>query len=845
MHKVTFASLRAHKRRMVGMFLSVFLGVAFLAGTLVMGDTLDRNFDTLFSDAYAGTDVVVQRDSAIDTDFDAERGVIDASIADDIAAVDGVASVAPYVEGFGQILGADGDALGGSGPPQLAGSWIEDPQLNAYRIAEGRAPEAPDEVVINRGAAEDGDLQIGDTTTVSTPEPHEVTIVGLATFGDEDGLGPVTMAFFTLDAAKDFITHDATQVTQIRVRGADGITQDELDARVATVVPDGIETSTGDATAQQELDDLNADFLDALKTFLVVFAGIAMLVAAFSIHNTFSILMAQRTRESALLRTIGASRRQILTWVTIEAMVLGVVASVAGVLGGIGLAQLLKVMFDAFGFALPDGGIAVSTSSVVIAFVVGLVVTMVAGAAPAWKASRVAPLAVLRDVAVDRTAASVGRAVIGGVLLAGGVALVLTTVLSDGSFGLGALGALATIVGVSVFGPVVARPASKVIGAPLPRLRGITGSLARRNAMRNPRRTAGTATALMVGVGVVTLFTVFASSIKVSIEDAFAGSVEGDVIVGGDTFGGGGLSPQLSAELATLPQVDTVLGFGSGSVLVDGDSEIVGVVDPADVPGTLDLDVISGSLDDLGDTGVAISDSVADDNDWDIGTTVPVGWADGTTDDFTVAAVYDDAGLVGDYVLPRAAWDANTTQSFDRMAIVAFADGVSFADGSAAIETVSRDFGNPDVRSRAEFVTDSAAAIDQALGLIYVLLGLAIVIALMGIANTLALAVYERTSELGILRAVGTTRAQVRSMVRWEAVIVAVFGTLTGIAIGVFLGWGLFRLANVIDGFDRFAVPTAQLLAIVVVGGIAGVLAGIRPARRAAKLDVLQAVATT
>jgi putative ABC transport system permease protein len=844
MTKVVIASLISHKRRLVGMFLSVFLGVAFLAGTLVMGDTLDSNFASLFTETNAGTDVVVRRASAIDTDYDAQRGVIDASLVNEIARVEGVAAVAPSVSGYGQIRGANGDALGGNGPPTLAGSWTEDRALNPFELVQGRAPRTADEVVINRGAAKDGHLHVGDTTLVATPDPHRVTIVGIATFGDEDGLGTVTNAFFALDTAEQYLTKPG-EVTSILVRGDDGISQQTLQARIAQELPKGVEAITGADRTTQDLDQLGDDFLDAFKTFLVVFAAIALLVAAFSIHNTFAILVAQRTREAALLRTIGASRRQILAWVTVEALLLGAVASVAGVFGGIGLAQLLKALFASFGAALPSGGIAVQSSSVIIAIVTGIVVTLLAGAVPAWNAGRVAPLAVLRETSVDHSDASVTRAIVGGLLLAGGVALVLFAVFADGSIGIGALGALLTIVGVSVFGPVVARPASRVLGAPLPRLRGITGALARRNAMRNPRRTAGTATALMIGVGVVTLFTVFAASMKASIDDTIAGSVKGDLVVGATNFGGGGLSPRLATDIGRLPEVEDALGLGTGSVLVDGTSKDASVLDPAQVDSTLDLGLVDGSMRDLRTSQLAVAERVADDNRWSLGSTVPVTFADGRTERLSVGAVYDSPELVGNYVLPRATWNAHVSQSIDQSVLVRLRDGVSINDGRDAVEQVSERYGNPKVLDKQEYVDQRSGNVDNALGLIYVLLALAIVIALMGIANTLALAVHERTAELGILRAVGTTRAQVRATVRWESVIVALFGTITGIALGVFLGWSLFRLADVAGGFDSFALPAAQLVVIVVVGAVAGILAAVRPARRAAKLDVLEAVAAT
>src|SRR5829696_5527342 len=321
---LTIKEMRGHGRRLVGTAVAVFLGVAFLSGTLVLGDTLRSNFDDLFADVNAGTDA------------DEPRGLIDRSLVDQVAEVDGVAAAEPQIEGLGQLLGADGDAVGGGGPPQLAGSWTTDADLNAYRLAEGRAPEADDEVVINRGAADDGGLQIGDRTTVLTPEPVEVTIVGISTFGDLDGLGGVTFTAFSLEGAMEHVTKDPEGVSSIAVRADDGTSQDELVARISDVLPDGVQAESGSDVSTQNANDINELFLDMLTTFLTVFAGIALLVATFSIYNTLSIIVAQRTRTAALLRAVGASRRQVLVSVVVEAAVVGVVASVIGVAGGIG-----------------------------------------------------------------------------------------------------------------------------------------------------------------------------------------------------------------------------------------------------------------------------------------------------------------------------------------------------------------------------------------------------------------------------------------------------------------------------------------------------------------------------
>ena len=411
MLSLTLREMRAHGRRLLGTSFAVLLGVAFLTGTLVLGDTLRRNFDTLFTDVNAGTDVVVRNDT--DLGIDAGEGRIPASLVDDVAGVDGVETAEPVVTGFGQLLGADGEAVGGGGPPQLAGSWTTDPDLNPYRLADGRAPEGNDEVVVNKGAADAGDLAIGDTTTVLTPEPVEVTIVGIATFGDQDGLGGVTFTAFDLDDAMAHIAKSSDQVTSISVRGDGSTSQAALAERIGEVLPAGVEATTGATVSQESTDDINELFLDMLTTTLTLFAGVALLVATFSIYNTFSIIVAQRSRQAALLRALGARRAQVLRGVVIEAVLVGVIASVVGIAAGVGIAGLLKGLFDAAGFALPAGGVVVTGGTVAAGLVVGVLVTLLAGVIPAIRASRVAPLAALREVAVERTSPSRARVVVG------------------------------------------------------------------------------------------------------------------------------------------------------------------------------------------------------------------------------------------------------------------------------------------------------------------------------------------------------------------------------------------------------------------------------------------------
>ena len=841
---LTIREMRTHVRRLAGTSLAVVLGVAFLTGTLVLGSTLRANFDDLFSEVNAGTDVVVR--NSTDLGMDSPRGLIDASLADEVAQVDGVAAAEPVVTGMGQLLGADGEAVGGNGPPQLAGSWTSDPDLNPYRLAEGRAPEGNDEVVVNRGALDAGDLALGDTATVLTPEPVEATIVGVSTFGDEDGLGGVTFTAFSLDDAMTHIAKSTDGVSSIAVQAADGTSQDELAARVGEMLPSELEAVTGSEVTTEATDEIAETFLDMMLMFLTMFAGIALLVATFSIYNTFSIIVAQRTRQAALLRAIGARRGQVLRSVVFEALIVGLVASVVGLLGGIGMAGLLKGMFDAMGFALPAGGTVIETGTIVAGLVVGVLVTLVAGVFPAVKASRVAPLAAIREVAVERTSPSLVRIVAGTAVAVIGVGLTLVAALGDEDMlAVVGIGAVLTVVGAVVLGPVVARPASSLLGAPVARFRGLPGGLARQNAMRNPRRTAGTASALMVGVAVVTLFTVFASSLRASLDDTIDRSFGGDLVINNGVFGGGGISPDMADEVEALDEVDLAVGVGQGAAEIDGSTKQLSIADPAELSQLLDLGVDDGSLDDVDEGSLAVSDASAESNGWQVGDVVPLTFSDGQTEDLTIRATYETDDLAGGYLVPRTVWAYHAVQDVDQMVFVSASDGTSVADAKAAVTEVADRFGGPNVEDRDEFSSTMTTGVDLMLGVVYALLALAIFIALMGIANTLSLAIHERTREIGLLRAVGQTRRQVRSTVRWESVVIATFGAVGGIALGVFLGWAMVQaVATASGGLGTFALPVGNLVVVLVVGAIAGVLAGLRPARRAARLDVLAAIAT-
>jgi putative ABC transport system permease protein len=845
MLNVTLKGLRAHKRRLLGTFLAVFLGIAFLSGTLVLGDTLRANFKRLFADANAGTDALIRSTSTISADggrgpdLDG-RTLVPSALAERVRRVPGVAAAEPSIQGYGQIIGANGEPVGGNGPPRLAGNWITDTELNPYKLVEGRPPATTEEVVLNRGAARAGGLKVGDIAVVQTPEPVTVTVVGIATFGTDDGLGSVTFTAFTLQGAEAHVTKKPGLASSIVVRAQPGTSQQVLAERTRPLVGDGMEVLTGAQVSAEASDDIGRQFLDMFTTFLTVFAGVALLVGSFSIYNTFSILVAQRSRESALLRALGAARAQIVTSVIAEAVLIGLVASAAGLLGGVGIAGLLKGLFDSFGFSLPAGGLVFDAGTVVTCMTVGTLVTLVAGVFPAVRASRVAPVAALRENAAEAVHVSRIRVLAGATLSALGVAVVLGAVLGDADLAVAGLGAVLTIVGVVTFGPVVARPAAALLGWPLARSRGVTGGLARGNAMRNPRRTSGTAAALMVGVGVVTLFTVFAASIRTSIDDTVSRSFGGDLVVSTGSFGGGGLSPDLAAQIGALGEVRTAVGLGQGVAQVDGRGRRITVADVESLGQVLDLGVQAGSLDRLGTTQLAVSADEAEARGWSIGTPVAVRFVDGSTTAFTVGAIYDVGDVAGDYLLSRQAWAPHAGQDVDTQVLVGLKAGAGLVAGKAAVTAVA---GGADVMDRKEYVASVAQGVDMMLGIVYVLLFLAILIALMGIANTLSLAIHERTRELGLLRAVGQSRRQLRSMVRWESVIIAVFGTAGGLVLGVFLGWALVQAASA-AGFATFAAPAGQLAVVLVAGAVAGVLAGLGPARRAARLDVLAAIAT-
>jgi putative ABC transport system permease protein len=563
-------------------------------------------------------------------------------------------------------------------------------------------------------------------------------------------------------------------------------------------------------------------------------------VAALTINNAFSITLSQRTRELALLRAVGTSKRQVRASVAIEAAVIGAVAAVLGVLGGFALATGLKAMFEAFGGALPAGGFTVRPVAVGISLAVGIVLPVLVAQLPARRAAAVSPVAALRDVEHEATGGLRGRAVVGAGLVTTGAVVGVSAAIGGGPLAAALASALLLVTGTFVVAPALVRPVATVFGAVLARLRGVNGRFAADNARRNPRRAAGTATALVVGVAVVSLITVLVGSLKTTLDTDIRQALRADLVVNTEFFGGSQLSPRAVDDLRASPVVERAVGLAEGPVLLDGDSATVTAVDAADIDRLTSPDVVAGSFRQVRDHAIAIDQDQADDEHWRIGTELDATFTDGSREPVTVAAIYEPDTLLGGVVLPSTLWFEHTAQPTLRRVFVTTAPGVTAGEARRAIAPIAQRYG-AEVQDRDEYSSAATGGFDLLLGVVYVLLALAILIALLGIANTLSLAVNERRREIGLLRAIGETRRQVRSTLRLESVILAGFGTTIGLALGGLLGWVLFSVASD-DG--HFSLPVGELLVIAVVGCVAGALAAWRPARRAARVPILDAISS-
>lgn len=853
MLKVTLRGLRAHTVRLVATMLAVLLGVGFMVGTQVLGATLKQTFDEVFAEVYGEIDAVVRSSTEVSTVFGPQRVPIDAEVATELAALPQVAAAEGQIEGVLRMVGKDGEPLGNAntGPPTFGLNWLTEPELNGWELVEGEAPTGPDQVVLDRGSATDGGFVVGDEITLDllATGPQPFRVVGIATFGELDDYGGAAAALFDTATAQSLLGEPG-KVTFISVAATDGVDQQQLVTALGPVLPDGAEAITGDAFIDESADPFR-EFIDDFITFITIFGYIALGVGGFIIYNTFNVIIAQRTRELALLRAIGASSGQVLGSVVLEAAVVGLVASALGVGFGIVLASGLRALLSGLGLSLPTTPLVIEPASFATPVLVAIVVTLVSAALPAWRAGRVPPIAALSDVAIDRSSRSVVRLALGIAMLVLAALMFVWGFQLEGEAALLriALSLALTFLASVAVGPLYARPLAGLLGAPLARLAGITGVLARENARRNPARTATTAASLTIAVGLVTVIAIAASSASASINAATEEAVVSDFTVSSDSFQG--LSPTLATELDALPEVAVATGlrFGIFQQILGRGDVLIGV-DPDGLQQVFDLEVVAGDLTGMGPDGVAVTSEAAAEFGLAVGDPVPMTFVSSGGTFFQVAAIFKESPVLQgvDFMVTQAGFDANypPTLQADGQIFVNLADGVDPTEGRAALEAVVDRYPTAELQDLEELQASQTEQINQGVAFLYALLFLSVLIALIGVVNTLLLAVYERVRELGLLRAVGTARRQVSSAVLQESVIIALIGTALGLVIGVVFGWALVQaLSSSGDDLQlTFALPVSTMVAVVVGAIVSGVLAGVYPAWRAGRLDVLQAIAT-
>ncbi len=844
MWNATIKGLLSHKLRLLLTALAIVLGVSFVSGTYVLTDTMKATFTDLFQNVTKGTDVVVHTRETFSSDQGDVRDPMPESLLAQVQRVDGVKVAEGSVNGYAQFIGKNGKPVTTGGPPTLGVSVSRAPELNSSTtVRAGQLPSGPNQVVVDARTASKQGFRVGDQVKVLLQGPSRTfTVSGIVGFGEADNLGGATLAGFDLQTAQQVLNRKG-QFDEIDVVAQPGVSQSELRDRIAAALPARYEALTGTDQAKRSADEIN-QALGFFTTALLAFAGIALFVGAFLIFNTFSIIIAQRTRELALLRCLGASRRQVLSSVMLESGIVGLVASLVGLGLGVVLAIGLRAMLNAFGIDLPTTSTRFEPRTVVVALLVGVVVTLVSSFMPALKATRVPPVAAMREDAATRPARSIRRrSVIGSLVTLAGVGLLLLGLFRDTGNRVANVGAGVAVMflGVAVLSPLIARPLAGWIGWPFARAFRLPGNLARENAMRNPRRTASTAAALMIGVALVTFAGVFVASTKASFASILDRTVTADYIL--TTEGFQGFSPELGNRMAELPELQAVTAIRGGTWKLNGQSQSLGAVDPTAYSQLVRTDTTSGSIDALAGGGVAVQDTVAKQHGWKVGTVIPMEFPRNGVQQEPIKAIYKDNQLNGQYLLSLPDYQKGYTDQIDTLVIAKAKPDVAVATARAAVDRVAADFPNVRVQDQAEYKENTGKQLDQLLNLVRGLLFFAIVIALFGIVNTLALSVYERVRELGLLRAVGATRRQVRSMIRWEAVIIAVLGAVLGLALGIFFGWAMSR-ALASQGFSEFTVPGGQLVLYVVLAGLAGILAAILPGRRAARVDVLRAITT-
>jgi putative ABC transport system permease protein len=841
----TFRSMVAHKLRLLLTTASIALGVALLAGTLILTNTMGIAFDMLFGKIGSGTDAVVRTEAPYTQTegVGTNRGPIAASVLDQVRQVDGVRAAEGSVQGYALLTDTEGRAITtNGGAPTNGYSMPSDEKLRGdVELLSGHAPTSAHEVAIDASSAEKHHIPLGSTIKVLFQGPtQEFTVVGTVGYGDGiKDLGGTTSAYFDPATAQQVLgTPGAFDLIQVSAES--GVSQAELAERLSEVLPAGTEAVTGAAVAKENADATKSNF-QIVGILFGIFAGIALFVGSFIIWNTFTMTVTQRSREIALMRAIGARRRQVLGSLLLEAVGLGVLASAAGFGLGIGVAKGLKWLMDSIGLALPFTSLQIEASQILICLAVGVGVTVFSALVPARRATKVLPIEALRESTPGAEKPSKRRTVIGLAVVAAGAAGLLDALYADGGMKLFGLGLAAAMIGVIIALPAAVRPLAAAIATPL-KARGLPGELAKQNATRNPKRTSATAAALMIGLALVVSMGVFASSLKASFGDVLSDQVDADLYVVTTSAQAPGYSPSVLAAVADADGVDQVSATGWGMARFDGQDAGYSSIDPDSAEELLNIGVTDGSIADLGPDAVMVTKEAAVQHGWKVGDTVTTEFAETGTHQLRIAAVYGGKGWISDdFVVSRAAQEALAGPQLVSSAFVTIDAGADRAEVQDAISDALADHPDAKVLDRAGFEKEASGFIDQLLTFMTVMLALAVMIALLGIVNTLALSVFERTRELGLLRAVGMTRGQVRAMVRWESAVISLIGAISGAGLGIGIGLAMSQILKD-EGIKAISIPVGQIAVYVAVAAVAGVLAALGPARSAAKVDVLRAV---
>ncbi len=847
--------------------LAVLLGVAFVAGTYVFTDTLQRTFTELFDQQQP--DVVVTAATEVESlQATSAAGSLPAAALDVVSRTDGAATAAGSVTATGvTLIDPQGEAVGTVGPPTLGVSWIDEPALSQLTIVEGVAPSGRDEIAVDSESFADAGFALGDEVRIITPGPTvKAELVGVFRFGTGGNLAGATLTAFAPERAQRLLL-GGDRWTELVALAEDGVSQDQLaeDVRAAFAEARGpglrgleVDVQTGEEL-QDEISDAINEGLSFFTTFLLVFAAVSLFVGGFIIVNTFSVLIARRTRELALLRAVGASRRQVTASVLLEALLVGLIGGILGLVLGVLLAVALRALIGAVGLDLPDSSLVVAPRTVLVALLLGVALTMVAAWVPARRAGRIPPVAALRDDVVLPARSLRLRSIIGGLLLLLGAGLLSIGLLVPVSNAITFVGAgiLAVFIGVVLLAAVVGGAVLRVLGAPLSRT--TVGRLALRNAQRDRRRTAATAGALMVGLALVTTIGVLGSSATASVETTIQDTLTADYLVTSRSFEA--FTPEVAQAVGDVPGVEIVSSVGQSPVLLgepdtDGRggqgqgrrageeqnlSFAVGV-DPTTLAAVLVVDELAGSLNSLSAGAVAMTQPTAESLGVGVDDQVTVTWPSGPQQ-YRLGAVLAEAGQLSGVIVDRQEFARVGVPDLDSALYVVAEDRTSAGDLRPALEAALADFPTVQLLDQTEVADQVRDQVGQLLNLVYGLLGLAVVIAVLGIVNTLALSVLERTREIGLLRAVGTSRQQVGRMIRIEAVLIALFGAVLGVVLGLAFGVAIQR-ALAEDGIAVLGIPWPLLAVVFAMSALAGLAAAILPARRAARLDVLGAIAT-